>query len=216
MTEPIKIGILEDDTRMRHYLEMVLGDEQDTDVVFAADRLSQAKTALEGNQWPDVCLVDIQLPDGVGTDFIKHLKAKGDSKALILTILGDRVSVVSAIEAGADGYLLKDSSPQLIIDSVKDVAGGANPMSAQASSHLLNLLKDKQAISLETQSPLTDRETDVLTLFAKGMSYKETADILSISHNTVKEYVKSIYTKIEVSSRSEAVFEAIKAGWIKL
>ena len=89
-------------------------------------------------------------------------------------------------------------------------------MSAQASAHLLDALKDNRSLSHAViPSPLTARETDVLTIFSKGMSYKETADILEISHHTVREYAKTVYAKMGVSSRSEAVFEAVKSGWIK-
>ena len=215
-TAPITLGIVEDDMRMRHYLEMVLEDNEGTTVLFSEGTLADAITALKKTEPPQVCLVDIQLPDGLGTEFVKHIKQGTDTKALILTILGDKVSVMAALDAGADGYLLKDSSPQIIIDSIKDVAAGTNPMSAQASVHLIDALKDNRRIAHDTTpSLLTARETDVLTIFSKGMSYKETADILEISHHTVREYAKSIYAKMGVSSRSEAVFEAVKSGWIK-
>lgn len=213
---PITLGILEDDMRMREYLEMVLGDDESTKVLFSEGTIADAIAAHKKIAAPQVCLVDIQLPDGLGTEFVKHIKAASDTKALILTILGDKVSVMAALDAGADGYLLKDSSPQLIIDSIKDVAAGTNPMSAQASAHLLNALKDNREISNErTPSPLTAREIDVLTIFSKGMSYKETADILEISPHTVRIHAKAIYAKIKVASRGEAVFEAVKSGWIK-
>lgn len=217
MSKPISIGIVEDDVRMRHYLEMVLSDNDDTKICFSVATLSSAFEALEREGAPAVCLVDMQLPDGRGTEFVTRLKENDDAHALILTILGDKVSVMEALKAGADGYLLKDSSPTLIIEAIRDVSSGTNPMSAQASSHLIQALKDQTSASKPSVSPpLTPREMDVLTLFTKGFTYSETAEKLGISQHTVKDHVKAIYSKMDVNSRSEAIFEAISLGWVTI
>lgn len=211
----IHVGILEDDNEMRDWLVTLLGGTANIVVCFAAGTIEAAKAATADLDRLDVCLVDIQLPDGLGTEFIKFITDGTESRALILTVLGDKVSVMTGLEAGADGYLLKDSPPEHIVQSIYDVMDGANPMSAQATSHLFALIKQARTQEVApTPSQLTARETETLTLFAKGMSYKETAHALDISSHTVREYVKSIYSKLAVHSRSEAVFEAVKLGWI--
>ena len=213
----IRIGVLEDDGVMREYLRHTIAGEDGFELAFAAASLAEAREALQAGPAPDICLVDLQLPDGTGTEFVEALSANGHSKALILTVLGDRVSVMKSIESGADGYLLKDSQPELIVQHIRDTLNGASPMSAQAASHLLALVREqKDAKTPLEKSILTDRETEILALFAKGLSYDEAAQLMGISPHTVRDYVKSIYRKLDVRSKSEAVFEAVHMGWIDI
>lgn len=219
--DPARIGVVEDDPHMRAFLESLLHGSPDTDLVFAAGSLADARAALAGlaraGDGVDLCLVDIELPDGLGTDFLAELHAGMQTYSLILTVLGDKVSVISGLEAGASGYLLKDSPPDMILAAIRDTLAGSSPMSAQASTHLIDMLQQNKALrDARPPSTLTERETEILTLFAKGMSYKETAATLSISNNTVGEHVRSIYGKLGVNSRNEAVFEGLNAGWISI
>ncbi|WP_440959075.1 response regulator [Oceanicaulis sp. LC35] len=213
----IAIGVLEDDDVMRDYLRHTISNEDGFELAFAAATLAEARAALETGPAPDICLVDLQLPDGSGTEFVEQLSQNGHSKALILTVLGDRLSVMKSIESGADGYLLKDSQPELIVQHIRDTIKGASPMSAQAASHLLSLVREqKDAKAPLEKSVLTERETEILALFAKGMSYDEAAQLMGISPHTVRDHVKSIYRKMDVRSKSEAVFEAVHMGWINI
>jgi len=134
-----------------------------------------------------------------------------------VTVLGDRTSVVSALEAGADGYLLKDADEQTVVNSLRKALMGTNPISPEAASHLLSLLNigSKDAPDA-TASELNTRETEVLTCFAKGLSYKETASVLGLSVHTINDHVKLIYSKLRVHSKNEAIFEALQLGWIRL
>ena len=216
MGQTYHIGILEDDPDMRNYLQFILSESPEMSVAFSEETVSGAQKQLKANVPVDICLVDLQLPDGNGADFVKELVAKTSSKALILTVLGDRTSVLAALEAGAHGYLLKDTAPEQITKHIKDTLAGANPISSQAATHLLRLFQDKTSADEGTKSTLTPRETEILTLFAKGLSYKEAAETLEISPHTVSDYVKSIYGKLSVHSRNEAVFEALQLGWIDL
>jgi len=214
---PVTVGVLEDDDVMRCYLQHILAEDEGFTLSFASATLAEARAELNAGNPPDICLVDLQLPDGSGADFVKTLAATGRSKALILTVLGDRVSVIKGIEAGADGYLLKDSHPELILQHIRDTLAGASPMSAQAASHLLAMVRDQQTRQAPLEENiLTERETEILGLFAKGMSYDEAAQLLELSPHTVRDYVKSIYRKLNVRSKSEAVFEAVHMGWIDL
>lgn len=226
----VRIGILEDDPDLRDYLEHELSDDNGFEVVFSCESVAEAKAAVKVTP-PDICLVDLQLPDGNGSDFIKKLRrAAPGCKSLVLTALGDKSSVLVAFEAGANGYLLKDTPPGQIRSNIRAVIDGGNPISPQAATHLLGMLSLSQKAEPEAESPdaqspdakaanksgLTAREREVLTLFAKGMSYGETAGVLGITTHTIQTYVKSIYRKLAVHSRNEAIFEALQNGWLDL
>jgi len=205
---------------MQAYLAHILSSEKTINIVFSVTTLAEAMAHIKNKDVPDICLVDLDLPDGNGADFVSYITQNTGCKALILTVLGDKVSVMSGFASGAHGYLLKDTEPRQIMRHIQDTLAGANPISAQVSTHLLQHYlghKTEAAQQPETiASNLTERETEILTLFAKGMSYKETASVLEISTNTVNDYVKSIYGKLYVNSRNEAVFEALQMGWIKV
>jgi DNA-binding NarL/FixJ family response regulator len=212
----IKIGILEDDVPTRLFLTNLFSGDPDFEVCFSAATLAQARTAIVGHRL-DVALVDVRLPDGTGLDFIANAKADSDCKILILTVLGDRTSVLLAFEFGASGYLLKDTPPSQIISDVKALIAGGCPISPLAAAHLLSLVNASiSTVPPPTDSILTARETDVLVMFSKGMSYRETASVLGLSVHTIADHVKSIYSKMQVRSRSEAVFEAVQNGWLDL
>lgn len=218
MANDMKIGILEDDADMRDYLEYIIGRTEGLTICFSESTLKLARQKIIGGANPDICLVDLQLPDGNGVDFIRETGLKTDSKFLVLTILGDRTSVLSALEAGAHGYLLKDSDEPVVIKSLQQAMAGSNPISPEAATHLLSLLSDGRKLSGPVQSPseLSERQTDILTCFAKGLSYQETASALDLSVHTINDHVKTIYGKLRVHSKSEAVFEALQLGWIRI
>ena len=217
MPDKISIGILEDDPDMQDYLRSILDKSEDMQVAFSETTLNGAKQKIEQGIRPDICLVDLQLPDGNGIEFIRSVTASYDTKCLVLTVLGDRTSVLSALEAGAQGYLLKDAEERMVINSLRQALMGANPISPEAATHLLSLLKSGGGVSKSpTKSELNTRETEVLTCFAKGLSYKETASVLELSVHTINDHVKSIYSKLRVHSKSEAIFEALQLGWIRM
>lgn len=201
---------------MGAYIRSVIEAEPALDLAFLQTTLAGAMAQpLDG---VDLCLIDIQLPDGTGTDFVERLKREGDAKALILTVLADKVSVVAAIQCGAHGYLLKDSEPHQIVRHIRDTVRGDTPISARAVTHLVDALRSAPGAAAppDTPSPLSDREAEILTVFAKGLSYRETSDMFGISAHTVAAHAKSIYAKLEVNSRNEAVFEALAKNWISL
>jgi DNA-binding NarL/FixJ family response regulator len=212
----IKIGLLEDDEPTRIYLTKLFQSDPGFEVCFSVGTLAAANQAIIGHRL-DVALVDIRLPDGTGLDFIATATANSDCRVLILTVLGDRTSVLLAFEFGASGYLLKDTPPAQILSDVRALIAGGCPISPGAATHLLSLVN----IQGGTKPPpvetiLTARETEVLSMFSKGMSYRETASILGLSVHTIADYVKSIYGKMQVRSRSEAVFEAVQNGWLDM
>lgn len=215
MSDTSYVGILEDDEDMLGYLATIITQSENLSIGFKASTVSEA-IELSSTTEVDICLVDLELPDGSGLDFVQHIKKKSTTKILILTILGDRKSVLVSLKAGANGYLLKDTRPNQIRRDIRAVLNGESPISPQAATHLLKTFQthsagDQNANDIET---LTNREVDVLNMFARGLSYKETANALKISHHTVSDYVKSIYRKLSVNSRNEAIFEASQMGII--
>lgn len=211
-----RIAIVEDNPTVReHFIEIVSG-APGLDLVGVAPNLGRAADLIK--QQPDLFLVDIGLPDGSGLDFIPKIKAGCDAKALVVTSFGDRETVVSAIRAGADGYLLKDSSPSVILDGIEVTLAGGAPISASAAVYLLDRLRAGTQIEVASpeNSGLTPREVELLELFAKGESYKDAARTLGISPLTIGNHVKSIYRKLAVHSRGEAVYEAIKTGQLRI
>jgi DNA-binding NarL/FixJ family response regulator len=165
-----------------------------------------------------VLLIDLALPDGNGVELIREARAKLPSiKIIVVSIFGDARSVVRAIEAGADGYLLKGAGEQQAEDAIRSVLGGGAPISPAVASHILARMRERgSSTRAELDAPLTEKETAVLIDLAKGFRYKEVARLHGISPHTVADHVKSIYRKLAVNSRSEAVFEAVQAGLIKL
>jgi DNA-binding NarL/FixJ family response regulator len=136
---------------------------------------------------------------------------------MVITVFGDESHVVTAIEAGATGYLLKDSPSERIGQAVLELVGGGSPISPAIARHLLKRFRPANpgttaAVALPG---LTDREHEVLALLVKGFTYAEIGDLLSISAHTVTSHVKNLYRKLEVRSRAEAVYEALTLGLVK-
>jgi len=172
---------------------------------------------------PDVVLVDLGLPDGNGVDVIRHAMAGGAKRdVLVVTMFGDDGNVIESIRAGATGYLLKDAMPKDIAGSILQVHAGGSPISPAIARRVLQSFRVDRTTAVEATVPsmetsarpsvLTERETQILRLVAKGLNFKEVGAILAISPNTVITHVKRIYQKLAVHSRGEAVYEANQMG----
>jgi len=215
--KPQPIGIVEDNNGLREYLASVISGSNDFELAFCVPTVKQSLEYLS-QQSVALCLVDLNLPDGRGVEVIKAVK-QANGKALVLSVLGDRVTVMEALTAGADGYLLKSGRPETIEHEIRQTLDGLAPVSPQIAAYLLKLARDNTG-ALEPEMPeqenvnLTVRECDILDMFVRGLSYRETAQALDISVNTVSDHVRKIYTKLNVHSRSEAVFEAQCLGLI--
>lgn len=217
-TRPWRILVVEDDPVARDHFIEIISDAADFDLAGIAGSLAQAKRL--GGLEPDLFFLDMGLPDGSGLDLIPEIKAGSSAKVLVITSFGDRDTVVGALRAGADGYLLKDSSPEVIEEGMRVTMEGGTPISSAAAVYLLDQLRTQMPEETRADdtppSRLTPREVEVLEQFAQGSSYKETARALDISALTVGNHVKSIYRKLEVNSRGEAVYRAVKSGELKL
>ncbi len=216
--ELISVLVVEDDAPTRWRISDALVQAGGFGVSDVAN-LADARQAI-GAAIPDVLLTDLQLPDGSGMELIRDLRLRSDkTEIMVISILGDEKSVISAILLGANGYLLKDAFPTDIADTVRDLVRGHSPISASIARFIVRRTQGQtgqaSASDLNT-AKLTHREIDILWGIAKGFSYADIAERLGISKHTVPGYIKNIYRKLEVNTRGEAVFEAIQQGLIKL
>lgn len=212
-----RVAIVEDDAILREDLAQLVARAEGLEIAGVADALAGGRALLEPSL--DVLLIDLALPDGNGVELIREARERlANIKIIVVSIFGDARSVVRAIEAGADGYLLKGAGEQQAEEAIRSVLGGGAPISPAVASHILTRMRERTSSprGAELDAPLTEKETAVLTDLAKGFRYKEVARLHGISPHTVADHVKSIYRKLAVNSRSEAVFEAVQAGLIKL
>lgn len=205
----IKVAVIDDDVRLRTHLLETINTSPTLECIWSAESLKQARAHL--NDLPDIALVDLGLPDGDGADLISEFQNLGETKVLVITVFDDRQSVLKCIHSGADGYLVKDSSTSEIVAAIDALMDGGSPISATAAIHLIEMVRpapQSHTAPEKDHVKLTPRETELLEVFAKGFSYQEVADILNISRHTVGDHMKSIYRKLAVHSRSEAIYEA--------
>ena len=213
-----RIAIVEDDPVLREHLQQVVDSVDGFEPAGAAATAESGWRLVEAGC--DVLLLDLALPDGSGLDIIRRARAttRTDLKIIVISVFGDVRNVVAAIEAGADGYLLKGGDIAGTERAIRDVVAGRSPLSPAVASHILARVRTSAEAPnvAPPATPLTEKETEVLTDLAKGFSYKEVALRQRISHHTVADHVKAIYRKLSVNSRSEAVFEAMQSGLINL
>jgi DNA-binding NarL/FixJ family response regulator len=219
----ITVVLVEDDPPTRDFLAASLAAGEDITLLAAAGTLAEARAALERAR-PDVLVTDLNLPDGWGGDLIREVRrSRPQVEIMVISVLGDEASVMKAVRAGASGYILKDARPIDLIESVRDLMAGRSPISASIARHII-----RQAHAAPTAAPaadannappaptLTPREMDILWGIAKGFTYNDIAERLGVSRQTVPSHIKNIYRKLEVNSRSEAVFAAVEMKLIKL
>lgn len=167
----------------------------------------------------DVLLVDLGLPDGSGLDLIREAVRRWSNRCdvMVVSVFGDEGHVLAAIEAGATGYLLKDSSPTSLIDQIRELRAGGSPVSPVIARKLLTrLARGPAPAACEDESvSLAPRELSVLQLAARGYSYDEVARLMGVSRHTVMSYVKRSYQKLQVHSKVQALNEARRMGLVK-
>ena len=215
------ILVLEDNKLLQTRIMEILRESDVCSSVRGAGTVAEC-TALLQESPVDVLLVDLNLPDGSGHDAIKtYRELNPDGASIVISALSDGPSIMNALELGAIGYLHKDDQSFQVVDSIKMALSGQSPMSPSVAYALVCRIQDS---SFATNPPkqarasatiLTTREIEVLTLISKGLSYIETASILSISVQTVPVHIRNIYKKLQATNRSEAVYEARAIGIIE-
>ncbi len=209
---PISVAVVEDDPNfLKHFLAVVEASPQ---LMLAGS----ATTAREGMALidrvaADVFMIDLGLPDENGIGLI-HRIAEFRSKAnvMVVTVFGDDEHLIRSIEAGATGYLLKDALPEEMVSCIRELHDGGSPMSPVIARRLLRRFRPPAPTQ---PNPLSERETEILVLIAKGLSFAEVGETLDISPHTVVAHMRKIYGKLAVRSRGEAVFEAHQMGLIR-
>lgn len=230
---PTTIAIIEDNPEFRQrFIELVDAAPELTLVGAAVD--GREGRALIAATRADVYLIDLGLPDLDGTVLIREaIASHPDCDVLVITVFADEAHILASIEAGATGYLLKDSASADVIECIRTVVRGGSPVSPLIARKILQKVRSEslretlvaQPAGLPvapsspvaaTASALTEREIQILGLLGKGLSYGEIGAALFISAHTVAQHIKNIYRKLAVHSRGEAVYTANKLGLVAL
>lgn len=204
----LQVAVIEDDPTLRLFLKKLVG-KPGGHLAFAGaweSAEAAAKPLLELR--PDVVVVDLELPRMCGMDLIRHLSPRMPATAfVVLTIHDDPQKVFAALRAGASGYLLKNSKPAEIIAGIRQACAGGAPLSQEIARLLIHSFQAPAKTVRQRMPGLTPREGQILELLAQGMVPKEVADQLGITYATVRDYLKAVYAKLHVRSRTEAVIK---------
>jgi NarL family two-component system response regulator LiaR len=217
MPHPIRVLLADDHVLVRQGIREFLEDEDDIEVIAEADDGLGAVRLAQEHQ-PDVAVLDIRMPEMTGVEATRRIKARSpDVRILVLTAYDDDPYVFAVLQAGADGYVLKSSSADELVRAVRTVYGGSPALSPEVAGKVIEQVTGgKPTGAAEQVEALTQRELDVLRLAAHGMTNREIGHELGISHRTVQGHLASVYAKLSVNSRTEAVTEALRRGWIVL
>lgn len=218
MAGELAVLIVEDDAHVAVALEEALAAASPPIKVVRSCRSAAAASAAVADPALafDVALVDLRLGDGSGVDVVRAIRAsRPRAEPIVITSFADPPTVLSAIRAGARGYLLKDGTPAQVVASVRDAASGGAPMSPAIARLVLETVRGTEPQEEEAEATLTERERAVLALLCEGRTYREVATVLEIGVGTVQTRVKSIYTKLEVGSKAELAALAFRRGLVR-
>jgi DNA-binding NarL/FixJ family response regulator len=199
----ISVVIIEDIREIREGLQILI---QGSDGFACLKTYATAEDAVEElpSLTPDVVLMDIHLPGMSGIEAVRKLKSQcPDTQFIMSTIYEDDENIFESLKAGASGYLLKKTAPAKIMDAITEVYNGGSPMSSQIARKVIASFQQQNPID-ETQV-LTPKEKEILKELSKGLRYKEIADVMQISMETVRSHARHIYEKLHVQSRTEAL-----------
>lgn len=225
---PNKVLVVEDDAEVRSVICASIAIDPDLVVCGEAGTIAEAMSLLESG-FPDIALIDLGLPDGPGQTIIAWLHTHAPSvKTLVLSVFGDERHVISAIQSGALGYLLKSDNAENLSSNIKLVLNGNSPISPAVARHILKASRNSRPLKLSPSSAekpdstpsepkipvLTPTETEILNHIAKGFTAPEIAAKTGKSVNTVPVHIKNIYRKLSVHNRGEAVYEGMQLGII--
>lgn len=213
----IRVAVIEDDPSSLERITLALSETSDISIVAIARNVANGSELIEAGGF-DVLLCDLGLPDGSGITLIRQAALKYKNiDIIVITIFAEQNKVMDSIKAGARGYLLKGENFEQCAESIREIRRGGSPISPAIARQLLKEFQPKEpSKQSETHQALSKRELEVLNLLARGFSFIEIGEFLGITRSTVATYVKNIYQKLEVNSRSEAVFEASSLGIIDM
>ncbi len=206
----IKVLLYDDSNQFREAIAMLLGGSDGFEVVGSFNNCETAVADINILE-PDVILMDIDMPGATGIDGVKMIRSKNDRvKIIMLTVFDNNQNIYDAIRFGANGYVLKKSAPDAILNAIKDVFEGGAPMNSSIATQVLQMFA---GMSPAAQNyGLSEKEKAVLKSLVDGNSYKMVAAALHISIDTVRTHIRNIYEKLQVNSKTAAVAKALKDG----
>ncbi|MEQ1675163.1 MAG: response regulator transcription factor [Chitinophagaceae bacterium] len=211
---PYQLLIFEDNTRLRQSLEILLNDETNFQVAASFPDCDKADRQVEKHR-ADLVVMDIDMPGIGGVEGVKRIKnSNPEVKVVMHTMFDDDNRIFDSICAGADGYLLKNTSPLQLVNALQEVMNGGAPMSPFVAQKVFQHFR--QTTSDSEQFNLTAREKEILELLVKGNSYKMIADKSAVTIDTVKKHLQNIYHKLHVNCGTEAVAKALQHKIVKL
>ncbi len=215
MSDTIRVILADDHVLVREGIRQFLEETGDVTVLGEAGNGAEAIEMVR-TLAPDVAILDIQMPSVSGIQAARHIKTHFPAvRILVLTAHDDEPYVRAFLEAGADGYVLKTATSRELIQAIRDVHNGLAALSpAIAGAVIRRVAHRAPGSAADHVDALTDREIEVLQLTSRGITNRQIGQALGISHRTVQGHLASIFAKLAVTSRTEAVTEAIKRGWI--
>jgi DNA-binding NarL/FixJ family response regulator len=211
-TEPIQLLIVDDHDLFRVGLASVLAGRSDIQVLAQASRGTMA-IRLAAELRPQVVLMDLRLPDLDGPTATRAILERDDAvRIVVLTVSADEADVAAAVDAGACGYLVKDSAVEDIVGAIRSAASGSAWLSPQAAQTVLERVRRAGPAAIAPNDGLSEREVEVLRLLARGLDNSEIAAELSISPRTAKNHVANILYKLGVNNRVQAAVYAVRTG----
>ncbi len=205
---PIRVAVVEDDAKLRQTLKLFISRTRELCYVGGYESAEAALKGLPGDR-PDIVLMDIRLPGMSGVECVGHLRnLLPKTRAVMLTAYEDAEDVFQSLTAGAYGYLLKRAEPTRLREAIREAHQGGSPISGSVARKIVDFFRGAApagAPSAGRQSPLSPREVEILRRLSEGHTYKQIADELGSSLNTVCTHIKRIYEKFHAHSRTEAV-----------
>jgi len=213
-TGTIRVLLADDHVLVRQGIRHFLEETDDIQVIAEADDGEQAIQLVEATH-PDVAVLDIRMPKVTGVEATRRIRQNfPEVRILILTAYDDDPYIRALLQAGADGYLLKTAPAAELVQAIREVHHGEAALSPSVAAKVIHQMTHRPAQHADQVEALTEREIEVLRLTARGMTNRGIGRKLSISHRTVQGHLANIYGKLGVGSRTEAVTEALKQGWI--
>ena len=210
---PIRVAIVEDDSALREGLGVLIGGTPGFRLTGAFESAERAFAPLS-KDGPDVLLLDINLPGMLGSQAARVLRDQlPRTQIVMLTVYAEQDRVFESICNGACGYLLKTTPPARLLEAIREAHGGGSPMSPEIARKVVSLFRKTQSPA-DPGEKLTPTEVRLLKLLSEGHSYQSAGAEMRISVNTVRNYIRTVYEKLHVHSKSEAVTKALRSGLI--
>ena len=210
------VWLVEDNQLLRNTLASVIDEQSDMECQVAVPSVEEMLLHLDEGLVPDIVLMDIGLPGMSGIDGIRRLRSLAPaSRAVVLTVHEENQSVFDAVCAGASGYLLKPSTPEGVVEAIRQVQCGGAPINGYIAQKMLAMFARIAPPSIpEYDYRLTRREHEILDLLVDGLTMRQIAERLHVSYHTVDNHLRNIYEKLHVHTRSSAVAKAVKEGLV--